>query len=378
MQPRGRGTLIVASLLLAASCVALVVVGCRSSSGARSKLRIAYIGLTCEAPLFVAVENGFCKAEGLDVELVATDWDGLREGLGMGRFDASQTLLMYLLKPIAEQGLDVKITGGIHMGCLRLHVGANSAIASPRELKGKTIGVPTHLESPPHLFATRVLSSHGIDAGMTKADVAWLVFPNDALGKALEDGRVDAVATSDPIGTILVGMGLTKTIADQAVDAPYCDEYCCVAVVSGKLARDNPQAAAKLTRALLNAAKWVENNSAAAARSAVEKKYVAASVEINSQALAKLRYEPGIAKCRRSIDQAARDMQKAGLLKTTTDPDQAAQRAWLDLDGVSDDWLKRVHVERVPGGGRPAPLAAAAFAELCQRSKFLPGLCCPD
>src|SRR5690348_15488161 len=53
-----------------------------------TKLKVAYLGLTCEAPIFVAQEQGFFKEEGLDVELVKTEWDGLREGLGLGRFDA--------------------------------------------------------------------------------------------------------------------------------------------------------------------------------------------------------------------------------------------------------------------------------------------------
>ena len=100
--------LVPVGLLLA--CAALVPVGCKKGP---QKLKVAYLGLTCEAPIFVAYEKGFFKEEGLDVELVRTDWDGLRDGLGLGRFDANHTLVMYLLQPIAG-GLDVKITGGIH------------------------------------------------------------------------------------------------------------------------------------------------------------------------------------------------------------------------------------------------------------------------
>jgi NitT/TauT family transport system substrate-binding protein len=105
---------------------------------------------------------GFYQEEGLDVELVRTDWDGLREGLGSGKFDANHTLIMYLLKPI-ELGLDVKMTGGIHTGCLRLMVAANSEIKSVKELKGKKIGCATHIGSPPYLFSSRVLAAQGID-----------------------------------------------------------------------------------------------------------------------------------------------------------------------------------------------------------------------
>src|SRR6516165_5044757 len=90
-------------------------------------LKVAYIGLTCEPPIFVAKELGFYEEEGLDVELVKTDWKGLQVGLGNGNFHANHTLLMYIMKPI-ESGVDVKITGGIHTGCLRIQAGLKSDI----------------------------------------------------------------------------------------------------------------------------------------------------------------------------------------------------------------------------------------------------------
>jgi sulfonate transport system substrate-binding protein len=354
-------------LLTLAGAGSLILAGCGkqapTSASDRPRLKVAYLGLTCEAPIFVAQEKGFYAEEGLDVELVKTDWDGLREGLGTGQFDANHTLIMYLLKPI-ESGTDVKITGGIHTGCLRLQVGAKSDIKSVKELKGKKIGVPTHIGSPPYLFSSRVLAANGIDPRPAGGDVEWIPYPPDVLGKAVDDGRVDAVCTADPIGTILLGKGLVKTLADQAVDQPYQDEYCCASVVSGKLARENPAAAAKVTRALLRGARWVHENPTAAAKLGVEKKYVAASAEINAQALSKLKYMPGISRCRQSLDAAAKEMKQAGLLKDTTDPEALAKRAWLDLDGVNDEWINGVKVEKVDGGGRPPLLNPVQFTTL--------------
>src|SRR6516165_10813419 len=187
-------------VVVAVSCLAMLSAGCnkgsdRTGTGGRTKLTIAYLGLTCEAPIFVAFEKDFYGEEGLEAELVRTDWDGLREGLGLGKFDANHTLVMYLLKPI-EQGLDVKMTGGIHTGCLRVQVGVNSTLRMA-DLKGKKIGVPTHLGSPPYLFASRVLAVNGIDPNPEKKDVEWLAFPPAELGLAIEDGRIDAMATSD-------------------------------------------------------------------------------------------------------------------------------------------------------------------------------------
>lgn len=362
-----------AFLLLSVSLLSLNG-GCGRTA---AKLKVAYLGLTCEAPIFVAQEKGFYKEEGLDVELVRTDWDGLREGLGLGRFDANHTLMMYLLKPI-EQGLDVKITGGVHTGCLRLQVAKGSKIESVKELKGKRIGIPTHIGSPPFLFASRVLLASGIDPDPQKKDVTWLAFPPEVLGKALEDGRVDAIGTSDPIGTILLGTNLVRTIADQAEDAPYRDEYCCVVVVSGKLAKSNPAAAAKVTRALFKASKWVEENPTAAAKLSVGNGYVATSAEINAQALVKLRYLPGVAKCRQSILQAAKEMRAAGLLGEALDAQQLTDRAWLDLaaENVTDNWLANLRVEKVADGGRPNRLSPQQFAALWADRKSCCGGCC--
>jgi NitT/TauT family transport system substrate-binding protein len=348
-----------------------------ATANARPQLKVAYLGLTCEAPIFVAREKGFYQDEGLDVELVKTDWDGLREGLGIGNFDANHTLIMYLLKPI-EQGLNVRMTGGIHTGCLRLQAAAKSDIKSVADLRGKKIGVQTHIGSPPYLFASRVLFAAGIDPSPDKGNVQWLAFPPEVLGKAADDGRVDAVATSDPIGTILLGKGQVRTIADQAVDPPYCDEYCCAAVVSGKLAARDPAAAAKVTRALLKGARWVDENPSAAARLSVEKEYLASSVEINAQAISKLKYIPGVAECRKSIEHAAAEMKKAGLLKPSTDPGDLARRAWLDLDGVTDEWVQGLKVEKVAGGGRPRLLDPPAFAALFEGRPACCGCCCVD
>lgn len=336
------------------------------------KMKVAYLGLTCEAPIFMAYENDYFKDEGLDVELVKTDWDGLREGLGLGRFDANHTLVMYLLKPI-EQGMDVKITGGIHTGCLRVQAAAKSDIMTVQDLRGKKIGVPTHIGSPPFLFASRALAANGLDP---KKDVEFVALQPDAMSVAISSGQVDAVATSEPMGSIFVSKDLVRTIVDQATDDPYKDEYCCATVVSGKLLKRDPQAAAKVTRALLKGAKWVGENTLAAAERCVDKKYIAASKEINAQALSKLRYVPGVDQCRASVDQAAKEMKLAGLLDSKTDPVELAKKAWIDLDGVNDNWVRQLEVERVAGGSNVPRLDNAQFAALFDDKRECCSCCC--
>jgi NitT/TauT family transport system substrate-binding protein len=355
--------------VLGAACLAILSSGCHSSSDTPSsaagpasagpaKVRVGYLGLTCEAAMFVAQEKGYFKEAGLEVEFIRTDWDSLRDGLGLGRFDANYHLIMYLLKPI-EQGLDVKITGGVHSGCLRLQAGARTEIKSVGDLKGKKIGVPTALGSPPFMFSSRVLKAHGM---APDKDVEWVVLAPEVLGLALENGQVDAVTDSEPIGSILLAQKKVRTIADSALDLPYRDEYCCATVVSGPFARRDPASAAKVTRALLKGARWVDENPSTAAKMSVDKGYIAASAEINAHAISHLKYMPGVSHCRDSVLFAAQEMKAIGLLNPSTDPAQLARKAWLDLDGVSDDWIKGLKVEHIAGGGPPPALDQSALA----------------
>jgi NitT/TauT family transport system substrate-binding protein len=351
-KPRIAALIIVVPLLLA-GC------GKGNSPTTSNKVRVGYIGLTCEAPIFTAVEKGFFKEEGLDVSLVKCEWANYKDVLALGGFDITHHLVMYFLKPI-EQGLDVKFTGGIHRGCLRVQAATKSSINSIKDLRGKRIGVPG-MGTPPFIFANRVLGANGIDAGK---EITWRVFPAGELGLALDKGEVDAVADSEPIGSLLLAEGKVRNVADQAADAPYKDEYCCAVIVNGKFLAANPMAAAAATRALLKAAKWVETNPAAAARLSVEKKYLASNPELNTVAISHLRYVPSVSGADAAVKSAAAEMKVAGMLSPTTNVDDLARRAFAHLDGVTDEWLQNLEVEKVAGGQVAPDQDIRLYAEL--------------
>src|SRR2546423_11470563 len=206
------------TLIVAAALGVLLLSACdkKAGSGESMKVRVGYIGLTCEAPIFTAVEKGFFKEEGLDVSLVKCEWANYKDVLALGGYDVTHHLIMYFLKPV-EQGLDVKFTGGIHRGCLRVQAAAKGSATKNQKLRGQRIGVPG-MGTPPFIFANRVLGANGIDASK---DVSWRVFPAGELGLALDKGEVDAVANAEPIGSLLLADGKVRNIADQAADSPY-------------------------------------------------------------------------------------------------------------------------------------------------------------
>ena len=62
---------------LATALGSILLAGCKKGESPAevtaeglTKVRVGYIGLTCEAPVFVAMENGYFKEEGLEVEPV--------------------------------------------------------------------------------------------------------------------------------------------------------------------------------------------------------------------------------------------------------------------------------------------------------------------
>ena len=111
---------------------------------------------------------------------------------------------------------------------------------------------------------------------MPGKDMTWSVFPAGEFGLALDKGEVDAVADSEPIGSLLLAEGKVRNVADQATDAPYNEEYCCAVIANGKWVEANPKAAAAATRALLKGAKWVKRIRRRP-HLAVEKKYLAST-----------------------------------------------------------------------------------------------------
>src|SRR6476619_2712318 len=125
--------------------------------------------------------------------------------LALGGFDITHHLVMYFLKPI-EQGLDVKFTAGIHRGCLSVQGPVDGGPRTITDLKGKRIGVPG-MGTPPFIFASRALGDNGIDP---KTEVTWKVYGAAELALALEKGEVDAIADSEPIGTLFLAQGKVR------------------------------------------------------------------------------------------------------------------------------------------------------------------------
>lgn len=158
---------------------------------------------------------------------------------------------------------------------------------------------------------------------------------------------MDAIAVLDPTARVILNSGEVKVVVDQGEDPAYKDEYCCVIVSSGGFTRKDPETAAKITRAILKGAKWVEANPQQAAVLIVEKKYVGSSVAINQQVFEHLDYIPSVVGGKEAVRTAGNAMQSVNILRKNTNINKLTEATFITLPGVTDQWLESVKVEKL-------------------------------
>ena len=103
--------MVLTKLIATAAFGALLLAGCeknsQNGSGSPAKVRVGYIGLTCEAPIFTAVEKGFFKEEGIEAEVIRTNANVAIRALASG--DTDYTMIFGSVVRTAIRGLPVKV-----------------------------------------------------------------------------------------------------------------------------------------------------------------------------------------------------------------------------------------------------------------------------
>ncbi|MDR3252544.1 MAG: ABC transporter substrate-binding protein [Tannerella sp.] len=226
-------------------------------------------GAACAAPGYIAEAKGFFAAEGIDVTLVSGTFETNKTGLASGKFPIAIGDFQYF--PSANEGLDIKLVGGLHEGCIKLLVPPGSSIREGKDLVGKRIGVD-EIGGSPMAITSVFLAHHNINP---VNGVEWLPFPGDQLQAVAEKGEVDAVALWDPFGALAIRKGY-HVLCDIGEHPLFAGKYCCFLYVSGKQLKENPERIKAILRAYHKAGEWVSAHPEETAKILVEKGYVAA------------------------------------------------------------------------------------------------------
>ena len=315
-----------------------------SASNGQKVVRINFsTGSLCHAPVHVAMKLGLFDEElskiGQKAEYVQVVEGGatLGEMIASGKVDAGYGLYATQLQAI-ENGLPISFTSGIHIGCTKYYVRADSNIHSAADLRGKKIGVPGLADSAV-MNLKRKLMDEGIGVTADNNEVEFVAYASADLAIALNNGAVDVIGAHDPIATKgELAYGFRK-ILDTGTDEKFVKEYCCQQFVTHKLLRENPEGAAAVTRALQKAAAYVEAEPRAVAQLQIENDLVAGDLDFNASLLDELNYQPSRSLGKKTFAAAARQLQEAGILKSETDIEKYIEQGYIELFGVPDGYI---------------------------------------
>jgi NitT/TauT family transport system substrate-binding protein len=231
-------------------------------SGSRRRLTLAWNATSiCTTAAPVAKERGIFARHNLDVEFInyGGSTDQLLEAIATGKADAGIGMALRWLKPL-EQGFDVRITAGVHGGCIRLLGSKSAGIERLESLRGRAIGISDQA-SPAKNFISIALMKKGIDP---VKDVEWRQYPVEVLPLAVNKGEVDAIADNDPRTYLWLKGGNLNEVANNLA-GEFAERTCCLLAIRGSLVREERTVAAALTRSLLEAGDLISRNAADAA-----------------------------------------------------------------------------------------------------------------
>ena len=242
--------------------------GAQESSSAEGDYKFGKIdipaldGSLCGAPIYIAYEKGFFAEEGINANLTAADFETRKIGLNNGNVPFVNGDFQFFSS--AEQGIDMKVIGGMHYGCIKLVVRSDSDLpattSDPEALKGLKIGVD-EVGGTTFQVASVWLEENGVSAKQEKGEATFLPYSDGNLElEALYNGDIDVAAIWDPLGDIAEASGKAKVLVDISKDAPFAGKYCCFYYASTKVLKENPDEIKALYNAVLKAQKWINEN----------------------------------------------------------------------------------------------------------------------
>jgi sulfonate transport system substrate-binding protein len=215
----------------------------------------------CTSAAPVAKERGVFARHNLDVDFInyGGSTEQLLEAIATGKADAGIGMALRWLKPL-EQGFDVRITAGVHGGCIRLLASKAANIDRLESLRGKAIGISDQA-SPAKNFVSIALMKQGIDP---IKDVEWRQYPVEVLPLAVDKGEVDAIADNDPRTFLWLKAGNFNEVLTNLA-GEFAERTCCLLAIRGSLVRTERTVAAALTRSILEASDFISRDPSHAA-----------------------------------------------------------------------------------------------------------------
>jgi NitT/TauT family transport system substrate-binding protein len=214
----------------------------------KPKIRVGVLPVVDVAPLYQAIEKGYFKEQGLEVEAVAAKSgpEAVTSMIG-GDLDIAFTSYPGAFAAQAKGAGNLKIVADAYAarpGHLMLVATKNSPMQKPEDAGGKKIAV-TSKGSISDLGAMSVLKTKGVD--VTKINWVPMGFPD--MGPAMQRGDIDGAVVAEPFVTITEKQFGAMPVLDVS-SGPTQDISMSGWAATDKLATANPGTFAAFQRGL--------------------------------------------------------------------------------------------------------------------------------
>ncbi len=170
-----------------------------ASAWGQTKSKLGYMKIVDCTPMFMAMEKGYFKAEGLEIDPVPMAGGAvIVQGVTSGDLQFGWTNVISLYQAVVE-GFDFKLIAGGATNVRGTHethaieVLKNSPIKAAKDLEGKTVAVNT-LNNIVHLMAMAWVDKNGGNSSKVK----FVEIPFPQMAPSLIAGRVDAISVQEP------------------------------------------------------------------------------------------------------------------------------------------------------------------------------------
>ena len=295
----------------------------------------------CPAPLHVAIDLGLFEEEfskaGLKYEAIEIDLMQATSLVVAKKIDATFGLAGSLL-PQLDNGLEVSFLTGVHTGCTKFYVRADSPYYSAADLKGKTIGL-CGVQDSSTIVWQRKFHELGLTAYGPEADFKMAIYGLTDLPIALENGAVDAVGLHDPVGYLAEKQYGFRNILDTTSDPTFSQEYCCMTFVSSEVAKKYPEHTKAFIRAMLKASAFTQSQPYETARLQIENKHVSGDLESNAEMLKTYNYTPSVGLAYQTLFNAIDQVVDMGIMQNVADKQSFVDSHFVRYDDVPDSYV---------------------------------------
>ena len=304
------------------------------------KIGTANSGL-CGAPLHIAIDKGIFEEEfskaGLKYETIEINIQQASELAVAKKIDASLGLAGSLV-PQMDNGLEISFLTGVHTGCTKFYVRADSPYKTVADLKGTTIGFCGVQDSSTIAFQ-RKFHELGLKAYGPDAEFKIAVYNMPDLPLALNNGAVEAVGLHDPIAYLAEKDYGFRKILDTTEDEKFSQEYCCLTFVSTEVAEKYPEHTKAFIRSVLKASAYVQAHPEDSAELQIENKQMTGDVNQNAYLLTTYNYTPSVSLARKTVKESISELVDMGVMQNVSDKDKFVNEHFVSFDDVPDSYI---------------------------------------